>query len=500
MKISSDIKPILKTLKLKLDELHYDQIQMSCRGAQYFSDPWPPFKDFERKIQRIPIIYRWIYELLLLGKALPFEVVEKIFSKDLLMKLIDIGLLQIKSELIHMDGLSIVSYLGYYFIAKIPLIESIKYKDAAIYLGKDSYYLAQKLVIPPDSYVLDLCTGTGIQAILSSARARKVVGIELEDQAFTIATYNAILNNVENKVNVKKGDLYNPVKEERFDIICSNPPYMPIPSEVKYDVFGDGGFDGLNILRKILNELDNHLVVGGKGIISGWGIGDENYPFIYKILEEYCKEMRWNATLMLTLKKHLAYEAYEIAFTASRYNDTRINELVTKWKKHYQDLEAEYGYDFIIFINKNKNMRLNIIDLSNPLKLDDKPKIIKHSNFKEHKNYILQNTQEYLISMDKPFSLTSDAFKMLKFCNGNRSIKEIIEIYFTNLNLIKNDLYNIYFDKLLHDALEMFYELEKIGIIKCNNNSIIEKKAKINFYQKIKRNFLFKNIKDKGSP
>lgn len=77
--------------------------------------------------------------------------------------------------------------------------------------------------------VLDLCTGSGMVAVTAALDgASEVVAVDVSRRALLSARLNAVLNGVQ--VAGRRGDLMNPVDGERFDIIASNPPYVPSPS------------------------------------------------------------------------------------------------------------------------------------------------------------------------------------------------------------------------------------------------------------------------------
>jgi release factor glutamine methyltransferase len=78
------------------------------------------------------------------------------------------------------------------------------------------------------SRVLDLCTGSGVLAVVAAMRlGSKVTAVDVSRRAVLAARVNAKLNRV--SVTVRRGDLFEPVGEERFDLIVSNPPYLPAP-------------------------------------------------------------------------------------------------------------------------------------------------------------------------------------------------------------------------------------------------------------------------------
>jgi len=122
--------------------------------------------------------------------------------------------------------------------------------------------------LPPGGALLDLCTGSGCIAI-SVALARpdaRVVATEISPEALAVARENAEALGA--RVELLEGDLDAPVAAgERFDVIVSNPPYVPsgeIPGlarEVRREprLALDGGVDGLDVLRRIVSCAPSRL-------------------------------------------------------------------------------------------------------------------------------------------------------------------------------------------------------------------------------------------------
>ena len=87
--------------------------------------------------------------------------------------------------------------------------------------------------IKNDSNVIDLGTGTGIIAILLTAKinAKNILGVELQSDVAEMANRSVILNNLENKVNILNEDIKKLDKVLRmgtYDAIVTNPPYIKL--------------------------------------------------------------------------------------------------------------------------------------------------------------------------------------------------------------------------------------------------------------------------------
>tara|TARA_B100000959_G_scaffold276679_2_gene331821 strand:- start:25404 stop:29183 length:3780 start_codon:yes stop_codon:yes gene_type:complete len=134
-------------------------------------------------------------------------------------------------------------------------------EDPVMYIGMDSHGLVQTAPREGCESLLDLCCGSGVQGLVGSRYATRVVAVDLNPRAVRFARFNAQLNGVQN-YEVRLGSLYTVVEGERFDVILGNPPFVPSPETGLK--FRDGGNNGEAILREIVEHADSHLSEGGR--------------------------------------------------------------------------------------------------------------------------------------------------------------------------------------------------------------------------------------------
>jgi release factor glutamine methyltransferase len=90
-----------------------------------------------------------------------------------------------------------------------------------------SQFMARNLTISKGDVVLDMGTGSGIQAITAGLKASKVIAIDINPEAVTYARKNVNANNLGNTISVVEGDLFSPLKTNTlFNTILFTPPYM----------------------------------------------------------------------------------------------------------------------------------------------------------------------------------------------------------------------------------------------------------------------------------
>ncbi len=142
--------------------------------------------------------------------------------------------------------------------------------------------------------ILVLCTGSGciLLSLLHELRNAGGLGTDLSEEALEAARENAVRLGLQERAAFRQGDLWEPVGDERFDLIVSNPPYVPtevIPTlepEVRcgepYAAL-DGGEDGLVFYRRIMREAAGHLKPSGIIIVES---GFDEAPQIAALMQE----------------------------------------------------------------------------------------------------------------------------------------------------------------------------------------------------------------------
>jgi carbamoyltransferase len=200
-----------------------------------------------------------LVRLFLLRASLPEACINALFGAELCNALLKLGLLHARDggmasrvDVWSLEGLFLVTDYRYMVLGPADHVD----ESPVMYIGLDSRGLVHSAPRASCRRVLDLCTGSGVQALIASRYASEALGVDINPRAVRFARFNAQLNGIEN-VRFHLGDLYAPVSGERFDAILANPPFVPSPRDELG--FRDGGPTGENVLKRIVAGAAAHL-------------------------------------------------------------------------------------------------------------------------------------------------------------------------------------------------------------------------------------------------
>lgn len=128
--------------------------------------------------------------------------------------------------------------------------------------------------LPSTGTFVDIGTGSGCIpiAVLTKARRAMAVATDIDERALEVAERNARTHHVADRIVFRCGSLYQPLEDDRFDLIVSNPPYVAdaefesLSAEVLQEpkIALAGGKDGMMVITRILANARSYLVPGGR--------------------------------------------------------------------------------------------------------------------------------------------------------------------------------------------------------------------------------------------
>lgn len=140
--------------------------------------------------------------------------------------------------------------------------------DHVIGVGHASLSLIRATIRRPVDTLLDLGTGTGVQALHATRHARHVTASDVSARALALADATFRLNEID--VELLRGEWFAPLARRRFDQIVCNPPFVAGPPRVDY-TYRDSGLAGDDASALVVRQLPAFLTEGGTGqLLASW--------------------------------------------------------------------------------------------------------------------------------------------------------------------------------------------------------------------------------------
>lgn len=185
---------------------------------------------------------------------------------------------------------------------RLNLKKPLPYITNKAYYGDHVYYVDERVLIPRSpiielihnkfypwvkdvNSILDLCTGSGCMAIEAAFAfpEAKVVGSDISKDALTVANINKQQHGISDNLEFVEANLFDGLKPNKFDVIISNPPYVPfgrketLPKEYHHepDLALYTEEEGFYLVDKILTTAKNWLTNDGILIVEVGEIWEE---------------------------------------------------------------------------------------------------------------------------------------------------------------------------------------------------------------------------------
>lgn len=110
---------------------------------------------------------------------------------------------------------------------------------------------------------LDMGTGSGVGAVFAARSGFRVVGVDINPDAVRCARINVLLNRLEDRVEIRAGDLFAPVGDEPFDLVLFNPPFFRgVPKDAL-----DRAWRSPDVIERFARGLPRRLEPGGRALL-----------------------------------------------------------------------------------------------------------------------------------------------------------------------------------------------------------------------------------------
>ena len=444
---------VVDALNTILDKTDYIFVIKSLRGFLEFFDPWSDFERMRDLIDRNVDQNKPLIKLFCLGIPMTKQEWDACELKDEINTLIEANILKCDDTHLSTNNYCIVVYQGLRLLTELnPWYETCKNKDTDIYIGLDSLRLAENIKFNKQDIVLDLCSGTGIQGILAARSAKKVISVELNPKAAKVIELNAKLNGLNNIIEIREGDLYSVLSDDEvFSAVYVNPPFIPITKDVIYPICGAGGEDGIDVLKRIVSELDNHLAPLGEAFIFCQCLGNNENIFFDQYIDSYSRQNAWSLTSLILDKVPAEYQIDMLGKLTKLFNnELNLQEFKKEMLRVYKRLNASYFYTIIYKVRKNNHYTSSRIELFNKWGLEDRALTQKDISFTQNTNSFEVNKNSIRVGF-----VDGEAKKLYELLEQKYSVEEAV----TNFVSRKGS------SDFVCKTLQMCGEMEALGII-----------------------------------
>ena len=384
----NNVVPVLKTDKKYIDALHriIDKTSINIfmsilMGANQFENPWFDFNSMENCINYADNKYKNTLKLLKLAIPCKEDIIRNEIGAEDLDLMIECGIWARENGNIESNNFSHINYQGIDLIVEVnSWFKTCKKTYTDVYIGLDSYRLAENIEFRKDTTVLDLCSGSGIQGIIAARSAKKVVSVEINEHTVPVTKFNIALNGLSDIIEVRQGDLYDVLSDdEKFDYIYANPPFIPVPDNVVYPICGGAKDFGLAVLKGIVEGAGKYLKTNGKMIIFCECLGDKDNIFFDKTLSAVGKRDHYDITRVVYGRLERTYQTKRLAGLTKLFNDSNFNEdnFINDCMDNYDKIGAKYLYSLLYHIVKRDDANGSISKIDKYLlwDADEKAKV-----------------------------------------------------------------------------------------------------------------------------
>lgn len=179
------------------------------------------------------------------------------------------------------EGFVVAPMLGELLLTGIPpSYARARAIGAPGYVGPDSLLLASAIGAVKGRRVLDMGAGCGLQGLVGVRGATSAALTDTDAFGLHLAALNVHLVKPAHPVSLHCGDGYQPLGDERFDLVICLPPYVPALEGCGASDSVSGGPDGLGFIRRMVRETPRHLSTDGKLVMLAQFLCDDDGPLL----------------------------------------------------------------------------------------------------------------------------------------------------------------------------------------------------------------------------
>ena len=149
-------------------------------------------------------------------------------------------------------------------VCGIPLVVLPEVFNPALFRSSELLVQAVQEAEPwADLRVLDMGSGSGLCGLAAASRGGTVTAVDISPAARRCTRINAILNGIEERIDIRGGDLFSSLPGARFDLVLFNPPFFIGEPEEEWQY----AWRSADVIPRFLRDVWEHLSPGGRVLI-----------------------------------------------------------------------------------------------------------------------------------------------------------------------------------------------------------------------------------------
>ena len=334
---------------LQHGDYSYDAVSETLGKAEWITPQAIDLPRYERRL-REPTAHNTLIRLFLQGSAVLADHVRRALRPMKLEQWIEAGLLAPPtSEDQVRSAVRLTPIQDLVLAADCPQLDACQAPaDYVMPPGGTSLQLGWSAIRRPARRTLDVGTGCGYLGLVAASFSDRVIATDRNERAVMMARFNARLNDVD-QMESRVGDLWEPVRGERFDLILSNPPFVITPE--RRLMFRDSGKRGDEFCRHLIRDMPDYLNEGGFCQMLGNFAHRAHSPWREE-LSDWFADLGCDALVLITKRQPIDEYAMTWITSTGSQDVTIVPRLFDEWMDYYDQQQIEEVSYFLVNLRR----------------------------------------------------------------------------------------------------------------------------------------------------
>ncbi|WP_461143000.1 class I SAM-dependent methyltransferase [Salinifilum aidingensis] len=236
-----------------------------------------------------------------------------------------------------------------------------------VYLGEDGLRFVESIRMNrPTGRALDVGSGSGLTSAALAESCDSVTAVDVVEECVAASRITARLNGTESTVTVARRGLEELGDDVAFNCVAANLPGVPVPPSVSYPPEGDGGFDGLELMRVLLRKAAQLLDPDtGTLLMRFQSLGDDSGLLLLSDIREFAEATGYDVTVVSESAVPVEVRSALTARNAISHNSGMCaDELIDVMDKHASGLGMPHYFASNLVARSGGTGKVSFVDLT----------------------------------------------------------------------------------------------------------------------------------------